>query len=383
VKNKTILVASLSILIIGIVGFSSFDQQQGLEGTDYLATSTDYIIAPTVTSASVEKSVVEPTHTVITPDVQKGTATMPSEFLLPLLQSADAVTSTQDTISVKEWNIDSSDFDSNKERFAIDSSGNIFTYSNTSNKILRLDTTTNTLTTWTIPTTNAGVRSMDVDSSGNIYFTENSLAKIARLDPSTNVVTEWSFDAMNIVIGMLDKVYLSTGNLMALLDPSTNTITTWNTGLQQSGEFVIDSTGNVFVTLSGIQSGIGQLDTSTDIVTSWLTPTVNSDTLGITITSSGTIYFTEDGANKIGRLVPSTNTVTEWLTPEGSVHPRAIIVDSMENVFFADLEGPSHFNRLVPSTNVFTEWNMSTLGLKIDSSDTIYFIGHNGVGIIT
>jgi len=36
-------VASSSILVIGIVGLSSFDQPQGLAGTDYLATSTDYV----------------------------------------------------------------------------------------------------------------------------------------------------------------------------------------------------------------------------------------------------------------------------------------------------------------------------------------------------
>ena len=96
------------ILFIGTVSFSNIDQQQGLSGTDYLATSTDYTITSTVTSAAVEKSTVEPTHTILTPDVQKGPATMPSGFLLPLLQSADAVSSTQSTISINQWDFQNS-----------------------------------------------------------------------------------------------------------------------------------------------------------------------------------------------------------------------------------------------------------------------------------
>jgi len=146
------------------------------------------------------------------------------------------------------------------------------------------------------------------------------------------------------------------------------------------------SIGDVFVTRSGIQSGIKHLDISTNTVTEWLTPQANSGTRGIAIASSGTVYFIEESADKIGRLVPSTNTVTEWSKPSSGTGPQEpIIVDSMENVFFQLTGGPV-LNRLVPSTNIFTEWSAATgqeSDLIVDSSDTIYFGVSGRVGIIT
>jgi len=381
----------IGFTIAGLVAISviflSFPNSAELnEGVDYLSSSSDTVITPTVTSADVVSSVIEPTETVVKPDVKNVGELPASGFLIPFVQMADAVSPTQSTITIKQWELRSESFAPDGQDFAIDSSGNIYNVG--SNKISRLETSTNTLTTWEAPGINVGLRGIDVDSSGNIFFIERVLGKIGRLNPSTNVFTEWAVPTVpdRLIVGLGDNVYTAqVGNHeVSRLDPSTNTHTKWNFPSEGDViEFVVDSSGDVFITKSGINSGVRKLDISTNVVTQWLSPTTNSGTIGIDVDASGTVFFTETAANKIGRLVPSTNTITEWLLPTPTNSPTRLKIDSSGSVFVGVFGGPN-FLRLVPSTNTFTEWSSPVADdLIIDSSDTIYFANGNNVGTIT
>jgi len=385
-KKKSLGFTIAGLVAISVILFSFSDSADLNEGVDYVSSSTDTVIIPTVTSADVVTSVIEPTETIVKPDVKNAGVLSAGGFLFPLIQMADAVSPTQSTITIKQWALRSESFVPDGQDFAIDSSGNIYNFG--SNKISRLDTSSNTLTTWEVPTINVGIQGIDVDSSGNIYFTETFFNKIARLNPSTNTFTEWDIGiaVSDLIVDSSDKVYfiqVRTGSKAGILNPSTNTLTVWTSSQLRNVDFAIDSFGNFFVTRQGQDSGIVKIDISSNTATKWLVPTINSQTLGIDVDASGTVYFTETSANKIGRLVPSTNTITEWLLPTPTNSPTRLKIDSSGSVFVGVFGGPN-FLRLVPSTNTFTEWSSPVADdLIIDSSDTIYFASGNNVGTIT
>ena len=74
------------------------------EGGDYTSSSSVHVITPIVTSAEVVSSIIEPTETVVKPDVKNIGGLSASGFLIPFVQMADAVSPTQSTISIKQSN---------------------------------------------------------------------------------------------------------------------------------------------------------------------------------------------------------------------------------------------------------------------------------------
>ncbi|TLY06625.1 MAG: hypothetical protein E6K83_08095 [Thaumarchaeota archaeon] len=116
--------------------------------------------------------------------------------------------------------------------------------------------------------------------------------------------------------------------------------------------------------------------------TEWTVPTASSNPLGVSVDSSGNVFFAESNGNKMGRLVPSTSTITEWTVPTASSIPSGVSVDSSGNVFFTE-NGGNNIGKLVPSTNVITEWTVPTAssgvaGASVDSSGNVFFTEGSG-----
>ena len=111
--------------------------------------------------------------------------------------------------------------------------------------------------------------------------------------------------------------------------------------------------------------------------TEWTVPTASGNPLGVSVDSSGNVFFAETGGNKMGRLVPSTNVITEWTVPTASSGVAGVSVDSSGNVFFTEGSG-NKVGRLVPSTSVITEWTVPTASsavsvTAVDPSGNVFF----------
>lgn len=292
-------------------------------------------------------------------------------FIPTFIQKADAITNTQNELSITRYV-----FQNNLEHgFAIDDSGNLF--AGGSNKVGRIDITTNTQTTWTIPNDQSFNSRAAVDSNGFYYFTTQTsdsptVYKIVKLNHNTDTFTEWNVKEypLQIQINSSDDIFTrvsfraadNTVVFLQKLDPVSNTLTFYSLPSEFTAEInslkTQDSSGNLYFTTykntsSGQEHGILKFNPTTNAMTFWLSPSSNIS--GIAVDSTGKIYFGENFQfrQKIAELDPTTNILKEWTNPF-NLHISDVIVDSSGNVFFTE-----SFTRFVPSTNTFTKWDLS------------------------
>jgi len=202
----------------------------------------------------------------------------------------------------------------------IDQSGRIFfiVTGSPDRKIGRLDPTdptTNTFTEWALPSLRQASSTIEADSLGNIFFQEvfSGLRAVARLVPSTNTLTEWQFSGNPsefISVDSFNEMFFSrVGQVVTRLDPSVLAVDTVLVSktlmptVSPSVTVVTPSTITITPTTSTITPTI---TTVTGLVdgpfTEWTVPTAGSGVRGISADVSS-VFFGEQGANKIGRLV--------------------------------------------------------------------------------
>jgi virginiamycin B lyase len=81
---------------------------------------------------------------------------------------------------------------------------------------------------------------------------------------------------------------------------------------------------------------IGELDLSTQTFTFWVVPTSDATPLGMTRGGDGDLYFTERSVDKVGRLDPHTGLFTEWSLTSGAF-PNRIVTAADGTVWFTEL----------------------------------------------
>ena len=189
-----------------------------------------------------------------------------SQFILPWIKQALAISGISLTVTSTEWVIPTT-IASPKFISANSTLTDVYFTEDDGNKIGRLVPLSNDMTEWTVPTASSRPFGMTTDSSGSVYFTEFDGNKVGRLVPSSNVITEW-------------------------------TVPTASSGPESIST---DSFGNVYFTELTVNK-VGRLVPSTNVITEWTVPTAGSGPLGLSTDSSGSVYFTELNVNKIGRL---------------------------------------------------------------------------------
>jgi virginiamycin B lyase len=79
--------------------------------------------------------------------------------------------------------------------------------------------------------------------------------------------------------------------------------------------------------------------------------------LGIAAGPDGSLWFTEQNADKIGKISPSSGTVTEYVIPIAKVAPNEIAAGPDGNLWFSQT-GVSKIGKISPVTGKITEYNI-------------------------
>lgn len=206
-------------------------------------------------------------------------------------------------------------------------------------QVAKLDHDTDTFTEWTIP---GGMRPviLTIDPFDNVYWFSDDADFLGRLDPSTNTITSWCCASTNNVLDMFSdsvgNVYLvSTGTRDIIqFDPSSNTITIWPTLSDNNVPLrgTVDSNGIIFFTerVPFNTFAVARLDPNAQTIKEWLIPELGRGFCDceIAVDSAGSIFF----GDSLSRLVPSTNTVTSWGSPDVN---SFLEVDSSDTIFWS------------------------------------------------
>lgn len=115
----------------------------------------------------------------------------------------------------------------------------------------------------------------------------------------------------------------------------------------------------------------------------WDVPTKGAKPYAAAISPDGSIWFTEEMANKVGRLNPKTGEFKEFpLTEERAAGPHGVAADHDGRIWFAASSGGS-IGKLEPSTGKVTVFKMpepkatDPESLAFDSKGTLWFTVQN------
>jgi len=150
-----------------------------------------------------------------------------------------------------------------------------------------------------------------IDPQGNIWFTEASTSHIGRLDPTTGQISYYSMQGLSTPLmeiavdahGIIWTTSFSTGLLLSF-NPKTAIFTPYYA--PSSGGLygiTITPTGQVWVTITA-ENAIAHLDVTANRFIDYAIPSSGSLPLGVVVGANNTLWFTEEGTNKIGMLRP-------------------------------------------------------------------------------
>jgi len=331
-----------AMVILGIifVGLAENEPETVVSpSTEY----TETVIIPKTFQAASQEIKIDSKSFQSSPEINLLEQSNPSPAII---QTADGITADENSISVTRYELDGINFSFVS---AFDSSGNIF--GGASNKVQRIDISSNTQTTWTLPNDKSiafgfSGSGADADSSGFFYFAmENSITK---LDHNTNIFTEWEINSpiRDIAIDSSDNIYfteIDSTSFLQKLDPNLNAVTQFffppelsNFSLGNN-RISIDNSGIIYffsLNFDDSQWNLIKFNPSTNAITAWSISEFLGDGQSIGVSSSGKIFFGENlqFRSKIVELDPSTNIIKRWTNPFGGV--SHVAVDSSGIVFF-------------------------------------------------
>ena len=115
----------------------------------------------------------------------------------------------------------------------------------------------------------------------------------------------------------------------------------------------------------------------------WDVPTKGAKPYATTVSPDGSIWFTEEAANKIGHLNPKTGEFKEYpLTDDKNVAPHGLVADQDRNIWFAASSG-GFIGKLEPNTGKVIVFKMpdpkatDPESLAFDSKGILWFTVQN------
>lgn len=223
-----------------------------------------------------------------------------------------------------------------------------------------------------------------VDSSGNRYVADGSNNRIEKVDPDGVLLRTWgSFGSGDgqlktpegVAVDSSGTVYVADlqNNRVSEFSPNGVFLRTWGWGVQDGSAAFQVCTSGCRAGSSG--AGDGQFHSPR----------------GIAISSSGNVYVTEAGNDRVQEFDSSTsrNFVTKWGSPGSGTgqfdNPFAVATDSADNVYVADT-GNSRIQEFDSSGTFVSQFGASgsseglfvvPRGIAIDGSDNVYVADSN------
>lgn len=143
------------------------------------------------------------------------------------------------------------------------------------------------------------------------------------------------------------------------------------------------------LSFGGVFSLTGALEKSDEVrelkatIRQWDVPSKGAGPQDPVIGSDGSLWFTENAANKIGRLNPKTGEFKEYALPEEKkAGPQGIAADHDGNIWFTATSG-GYIGKLDPDTGKVTAFNMpdpqagDPYSLAFDSKGILWFTVKN------
>lgn len=241
------------------------------------------------------------------------------------------------------------------------------------NKIARLDTTTGQIQEFAIPTADSRPTGITLDNEGNVWFSQKAGNKLAKFVPDTEAFTEYPYvneGGQPANVQPEDVIYQpngcggysSGGACVWSTSPGSNrvyflsldsllfdSIPTFILGVGEVAEpwhGALDSSGVLWITTRG-GNRIGRYAPGTLSYWRWYSvPSANSGLSGLAINSENGLsqfWFTESTSGQVGQMLlnPSNLSLlrfTEFSLPAASTaaQPFGIGVDDAGNVWIAD-----------------------------------------------
>ena len=210
------------------------------------------------------------------------------------------------------------------------------------NQIGMIDTDTDQITEFPLPTAGAQPYGIVAGPDGNIYFTEAGANQVGRIDPTSHAIREFPIDssgndqAESIAVGPDSNLWfiLAGSNKLGVMNPTTGAmvgeygVPTANAGLSQIVSDPAD--GNLWFTETAADK-VGRINPTTKAIDEFLVLSAGAAPAAITAVKDGNLWFIESNASRIAELSPNNpSRITEYNVP--GLTPQAPTVLSEEAV---------------------------------------------------
>ncbi|WP_166542072.1 S-layer homology domain-containing protein [Paenibacillus lutrae] len=284
---------------------------------------------------------------------------------------------------------------------AVDSMGNVYVADYVNHRIQKLDAASGVWSAWGKSGGQSGTglgefyypAGMAVDSMDNVYVADSENHRIQKLDAASGVWSAWGksggqsgtglgefYYPSGVAVNSMGNVYVADyeNHRVQKLDAASGVWSEWGKSGSGLGEFqypsgvTVDSVGNVYVS-DVANHRIQKLTESTGIWTAWgksgggegVALGEFSYPTGLTVDSYDNVYVTDENNYRIQKLTVTTGQWNQWGTegivfgtaPGGFNFPSGVAVDSMGNVYVADLE--NHRIQKLTAAGAWTVWGKS------------------------
>ncbi|MBX2997407.1 MAG: hypothetical protein KF893_02765 [Caldilineaceae bacterium] len=228
------------------------------------------------------------------------------------------------------------------------------------NKIGRLNSTTNTLQTYTLTDSDSGPTGIHVATNGIVWFAQQKANKLGRLDPSSGAQQSYAYP---IADGGLDRVATFGADSVWFTAPKVDRVVYFDESKPPQEQFI-------------------NIPTFSNHLFPYTRPT------GIALESAQIAWVSVAGGNSIGRYDPGTLALWRWdqlpsqgEEETGSIHIALTGGNGARNLFYAN-EMTKRIGRVHIGTNTAVGRiqeisapgsNCTPLGIKADSDGNAWF----------